>query len=203
MTIKLVANNAENLYGLRYLIRGTTLPNLPGTNGTDLLNHHYSTWKSYVITAGAPYPDMIFSLAFQPMPVTIPAASQYYNPIGNTLSLSPNFGDHIWMEYDISWTTSLEDDAAHALAMNITATIDAYAETTYAGVKSSNYKGGDGNRETLEEEEYNPTFLNDAMYDQTPLQSYGRSNYEKLKAIQKSVDPEGFFPGRTGGFKYT
>lgn len=51
-------------------------------------------------------------------------------------------------------------------------------------------------------EEYNPTFLNDAMYDQKPLQSYGQSTYERLQSIQKKYDPSGFFLGRTGGFKF-
>lgn len=39
------ANNDFNVYGFRYLIRGTTLPNLPASQGTDLYNHHYNSWK--------------------------------------------------------------------------------------------------------------------------------------------------------------
>jgi hypothetical protein len=51
-------------------------------------------------------------------------------------------------------------------------------------------------------EEYTPTFLNDAMYDQLPLQSYGDVTYQKLKGIQEDYDPSGLFPTRTGGFKF-
>ena len=140
----------------------------------------------------------IFSMAFQPMPYAIPAASQTRNPTGNILGLSPEYGDHVWMEYDISWLAQPNDDLAHSMAMNITASIDEYAQAKYAGVKNSNYRAGD-----LETEEYNPQFLNDAMYDQKPLQSYGEANYERLKRIQKKYDPSGLFPGRTGGFKFT
>lgn len=102
------------------------------------------------------------------------------------------------MEYNISWLTAVGDQDAHSMAMNITDTLDEYVRKTYAGVKSSNYKSGD-----LDEAEYKPIFYNDAMYDQLPLQSYQNDGYSRLKSIQKSVDPEGFFPSRTGGFKFT
>lgn len=140
----------------------------------------------------------IFSIAFQPMPVAITAASARVNPAGNILGLSPDFGDHVWMEYDISWLTSGSDDLAHSMAMNITNEIDTYAQKKYAGVANSHYVSGD-----LTWEEYSPTFLNDAMYDQLPLQSYGAATYDKLKTIQKTYDPNGLFPTRTGGFKFT
>lgn len=83
------------------------------------------------------------------------------------------------------------------MAMNITATIDQYAKETYPGVKNSHYKSGDLG------EGYKPIFLNDAMFDQKPLQSYPEGNYQRLKSTQKSVDPDGFFSGRQGGFKFT
>lgn len=101
------------------------------------------------------------------------------------------------MEYDISWLSGINDDLAHSMAMNITASIQNYAETRYAGVLNSNYRSGD-----VTWEEYNPTFLNDAMYDQKPLQSYGQATYDRLKSIQKAYDPSGLFPTRTGGFKF-
>jgi hypothetical protein len=131
------------------------------------------------------------------MPYAIPAASATVNPAGNILGLSPSFGDHVWMEYDISWLTSSSDDLAHSMAINITDSIDAYAQSTYAGVSNSNYKEGN-----VTWEEYSPTFLNDAMYDQLPLQSYGEETYERLKGIQKKYDTNGLFPSRTGGFKF-
>jgi hypothetical protein len=195
------------------LIRGTTLPNLPSPQGTDLYTHHHDSWKKYVtggdlisnildlnignIVQGLVNTAHIFSMAFQPMPHGIPAASQQMNPNGNILNLDPKAGDHVWMEYDISWLSSAADTVAHAVAMNITRSIDDYAEKKYAGVKNTNYRAGD-----VAVEEYNPIFLNDAMYDQKPLQSYGHDTYDKLKSIQQKYDPAGFFPSRTGGFKF-
>ncbi|KAF8860556.1 FAD-binding domain-containing protein [Acephala macrosclerotiorum] len=189
------SDDGTNIYGLRYLIRGTTLPNLPNTTGKALYNYHYNEWKNYVMTEGI-NPGFIFSLAFQPMPYIIPQQSVATG--GNALGMNPAEGDRMWMEYDISWLTALGDDSAHAMAMNITATIDEYAKTTYGGIPNTHYRSGD-----LEIEEYNPIFMNDAMYDQMTLQSYENDGYAKLKAIQKDVDPNGFFPTRTGGFKFT
>lgn len=146
------------------------------------------------MTEGILHPGFIFSLAFQPMPAIIPAQSQLAG--GNALGMSPAEGDRMWMEYDISWLTVLGDEDAHSMAINITETIDEYVKTTYANVPSTHYQAGN-----LEDAEYTPIFMNDAMYDQLSLQSYENGGFAKLKAIQKSVDPEGFFPSRTGGFK--
>ncbi|TVY44596.1 putative FAD-linked oxidoreductase, partial [Lachnellula occidentalis] len=66
-------NDATNLYGLRYLIRGATLPNLPAPTGQTLLLSHYNTWKAYVLLNSPLHPGFIFSLAFQPLPAMIPA----------------------------------------------------------------------------------------------------------------------------------
>lgn len=178
------------------MTQGTTLPNLPGSTGKALYNNHYKDWKSYVMTEGILHPGFIFSLAFQPMPYIIPAQSVAAG--GNSLGMNPTEGDRMWMEYDISWLTALGDDSAHSMVMNITATIDEYVKTKYAGVASTHHHSG-----SVEVEEFTPIFMNDAMYDQMPLQSYENDGYAKLKAIQENVDPTGFFPSRTGGFKFT
>ena len=140
----------------------------------------------------------VYTIAFQPMPCSIPGASQQINPSGNVIGLDPQFGDHNWVGYNIGWKSSGDDDIAHAVAMNITASIDAYAKEKYNGVTNTNYQAGD-----VITEEYSPTFMNDGMYDQQVLQSFGPDNYARLKAIQQKYDPVGFFPGRTGGFKYS
>jgi hypothetical protein len=85
------------------------------------------------------------------------------------------------------------------MASNITESIDDYAKTTYASVESSHFQEPENDWEV----EYTPIFMTDAMCDQLPLQGYENNVYERLKAIQKSVDPKGFFPSRTGGFKFT
>lgn len=153
-------------------------------------------WKSYVTMELSSHIDCIFSLAFQPLPYLIPAASQAAG--GNALAMDPAAGDRLWMEYDVSWLTGLTDNDAHVMAMNITKEIDEHVATNYAGVPNSHYVSGD-----MAAAAQTPIFLNDAMYDQLPLQSYGNGSYERLKAIQQTLDPTGFFSGRTGGFKFT
>lgn len=147
---------------------------------------------------GVLHPGFIFSMAYQPMPYLIPAQSVAAG--GNALGMTPESGDHMWMEYDISWLTSLTDDLAHSMAMNITATVDEWAKANYGGIKSTNYKGPT-DPAGLENDEYTAIFLNDAMYDQLPLQSYDNNGYARLTTIQKAIDPDGFFATRTGGFK--
>lgn len=49
---------------------------------------------------------------------------------------------------------------------------------------------------------YNPIFMNDGMYDQLVLQSYGADTYAQLQRIQTTRDPDGFFAKRQGGFKF-
>jgi hypothetical protein len=147
---------------------------------------------------GVLHPGFIFSMAYQPMPYLIPAQSVAAG--GNAIGMTPESGDHMWMEYDISWITGLSDDIAHTMAKNITTTLEAWAEARFAGIKSTNYKGPT-DPAGLENDEYTAIFLNDAMYDQQPLQSYENDGYARLTSVQKAVDPEGFFATRTGGFK--
>lgn len=181
---------------MRYLIRGTTLPNLPSPDGENLLNYHYNTWKSYVMRVGIPFPGFIFSIAFQPYPKSIAQAS--LDRGGNALALDPRTGDHIFMEYDISWQLGVNDDTAHSFAMAITDEIDRYAMDTYGGAACTNSVGP-----SQEDDSFTPIFMNDAMYDMQPLQSYKNGSYERLLQAKRKYDPEGFFTERTGGFKFT
>lgn len=50
---------------------------------------------------------------------------------------------------------------------------------------------------------YNPVFMNDAIYSQEVLQTYGNKSYERLKATHQKYDPNGFFATRQDGFKFT
>ncbi|TVY21400.1 putative FAD-linked oxidoreductase [Lachnellula arida] len=189
-------NDQYSAYGLRYLYRTTTIPNLPGTNGTDLYNTVYNKFVDYVITNDLLFPGFVFSLAYQPLQTLLSEASVASG--GNALQLDPKNGDRVWIDLVISWETAAGDDTAASSAEQILSDIDSYVRTAYAGVPNTRYVEGN-----LTYEEYNPLFLNDAMYDQQPAQSYGNNSYERLRAIQKHVDPNGFFPTRTGGFKYT
>lgn len=192
----LSSDDGTNLYGLRYLIRGTTLPNLPSPLGEGLFLDHYITWKDYVLLNSPLHPGFIFSLAFQPLPSTIAT----HGP--NALGLDSRNGDFVWMEYDVSWLTALEDDEAHAMAINITTTVKEMVKEKYdgKGLKNTNWQpGGAGVGEGDGKGGEGLTFLNDAMFDQDPVASYGMGGQEKLKEVKGVVDPGRFF-GRTGGF---
>ncbi|KAJ5212173.1 FAD-binding type 2 [Penicillium cinerascens] len=45
-----------------------------------------------------------------------------------------------------------------------------------------------------------PLFINDANYDQNPLQTF--SAFEKLQEIKKKYDPDNFFADKTGGWSF-
>ena len=117
---------------------------------------------------------------------------------GDALDLDPGNGDRMWIILTISWETAAGDSTADAINTKLANDIAAYAKSRYPEVRNTRYREGN-----LAYEEYNPIYSNDAMYDQTPYETYGDDSYAKLKAIQKKYDPHGFFPGRTGGFKYT
>ena len=45
--------------------------------------------------------------------------------------------------------------------------------------------------------------MNDAMYDQPVLQSYGDDHYQRLKAAHSKYDPDDLFSTRQKGFTFT
>ncbi|KAH0389919.1 FAD-binding domain-containing protein, partial [Aureobasidium melanogenum] len=46
-----------------------------------------------------------------------------------------------------------------------------------------------------------PLFINDASYDQNPLQTF--STYSRLRDIKRKYDPDGFFESYTGGWSFS
>jgi len=192
----LLSNNQINVNSLRYEYRAATVPNLPGTNGTDLYNAIHKNWVATITTFNTLLPGFIFSIAYQPMPALIASSS---NAAGsNALSLNPRDGDRLWFDLGVSWLTVAGDKIADVAIATLTSEIPAYSKRRYPGVKNTRFAGGN-----LAYAEYNPLYSNDAQFDQRPYQTYGAASYARLKAIQKNVDPLGFFPKRTGGFKYT
>lgn len=129
------------------------------------------------------------------MQALIARASLQYG--GNALGLNPDDGDRIWFDLGTSWLTPVGDAAAASTAVKLSADIISYAQTTYQDVPNTRFAGDD-----LAYASYNPIYSNDAMPDQHTYQTYAGGNFERLKSIQESVDPEGFFATRTGGFKY-
>ncbi|KUJ08458.1 FAD-binding domain-containing protein [Mollisia scopiformis] len=198
----LLSQNAgiASQYGFRYSLRGATIPNLPSTNGTDLMMANYNNWISYVLSQGLlQQSTYIFTLIYQPMMISIPAASAVVNPLGNLLNLSTTYGDQMWMAGTVAWLESEMDTTAHSMLTDIMNDVASYARTKYPGAEASNFEAG-GNIQ----HEYAPAiFMNDAMYDQQVFKGYGSDTYQRLKVVQRKYDPIGFFPGRTSGFNLT
>ncbi|EPE35102.1 FAD-binding protein [Glarea lozoyensis ATCC 20868] len=191
----------SSIYGLRWFVRGATVPNLPGQNGTDLYISAYNLFKSYLTNQGLERLNQlgfVFSLAFQPFPYVIPAAGLIQNPGGTPMNLDAANGDKMLLQYSISWPTNISDAKALEIISAQTPLLETLLDTEFAGQKSSHYVEGSDNTD----DGNSWVFFNDAMYDQNPLQSYGGDSYNRLKVIQRRADPLGFFPSRTGGFKY-
>lgn len=192
------SNSLFSVDGMRYLIRTGTLPNLPGDAGRDVYNHNFDSWYDLAQKyQESTLDNMIFSLAFQPISVQLANASASA-PYGvNLLGLDPDYGDKFFMEYDVSWLLPTTDKAAASFLTEITQPAQDYATGKYSETKPTNWKSGDTSRTN-----FNPLFMNDAMYNQDPSRFYGEGTYEKLSGIQKERDPKGLFRERTGGFKF-
>lgn len=193
----LKSNSRFSLEGSRYLSRTSTLPNLPGLNGTSLYNQLFDEWYKEARSIQLAEPNnYVFSMAFQPVPHQLAQAS-IKNPSGvNLLGLDPNHGDKVFMEYTASYTTRSIDQSARDHLTKLVDTGLSNVQKDFAGLEPTNYKSGD-----LQEASYQPLFMNDAMYDQDVFASDGSANHDKLVQIQSERDPKGFFAKRTGGFK--
>jgi hypothetical protein len=93
--------------------------------------------------------------------------------------------------------TKLGDEESNDIARSWTSNIEQYILENYATTVNTHYEG---NNPTADK--YKFRYMNDAMFDQKPLQSYGDDNYQRLKAIQKAYDPTGFFAKTTGVFEF-
>ena len=191
------ANSVFSIVGSRYLSRTSTMPSLPGSNGTALYNHLFNSWYDGARRMQlADINNYVFSLAFQPIPHQLAEAS-IKNPSGvNLLGLNPEHGDKLFLEYTVSWLHRHADKSAADYITRLVDTGASNARKMFAGIKPTNYKSGD-----LEEASYRPLFMNDAMHNQDVFGSYGPVNHAKLVEIQRRRDPDGFFSKRTGGFK--
>ncbi|KAK5738054.1 hypothetical protein LTR17_006297 [Elasticomyces elasticus] len=135
----------------------------------------------------------LFSMALQPIPVALQRASAAQGP--SALSLDPDHGDKLWIEYDAGWTNPADDGVLPQQLKSVPDDTLAYQKETYKGVKPTNNVSGD-----LSVVPYNPLFMDDAQYTQDVLKSYGSVTYDKLCFLSKLLDPEGFLTSRQNGF---
>jgi hypothetical protein len=109
----LVDNSQFSLDGMRYLIRENTMPSLPGDDGRDLFHYAFDSWHNLTLLYSFLAVDnFAFSMAFQPMPHQLVQASVNSANGGNCLGLVPETGDHVFVEYDLSWLLATSDTLA-------------------------------------------------------------------------------------------
>ncbi|KAL6708912.1 hypothetical protein ACN47E_002319 [Coniothyrium glycines] len=126
-----------------------------------------------------------FSVDFQPLPSVI--GKQTSAKGGNAMGLSANDPERIIIIFQGSWNLVADDQLAFDIARELTAWLDEQVPRwlNEAGMSTNGYM---------------PLFVNDAMFDQDAYRSY--KDYDKFKALQRSVDPNGLWSQRAGGFKY-
>lgn len=126
-----------------------------------------------------------FSVDFQPLPSSFGKISAAKG--GNAMGLTASDPDRIVLLFQGAWNFSGDDELAHGIARQLTAWLD---EVVPKWIKEAG----------MPSNMYLPLFMNDAMWDQPVMQSY--KDYNKFKALQRQVDPNGFWSTRAGGFKY-
>jgi hypothetical protein len=90
------------------------------------------------------------------------------------------------LEIQGSWALPSDDTAGYSVSKQLTDWLDEQVPQWLA-------EAGMGSQ-------YLPFFMNDAAGDQDVTGSY--KDVAKFRALQKSVDPNGLFSTRAGGFKY-
>jgi hypothetical protein len=125
-----------------------------------------------------------FTTDFQPLPSQVGKISQSKG--GNAMGLTASDPDRIILEIQGSWASASDDTEAYSLSKRLTDWLDEQVPKWLA--------------EAGMESQYLPLFMNDAAGDQDVMGSY--KDVAKFRALQKSVDPNGLFSKRAGGWKY-
>jgi hypothetical protein len=139
---ELLDTQVTSALGLRTSNVFNSLPNMPAKEMTSFLDWHWNdALNSTFLSLRQTYGIELYSMALQPIPVALQRASAAHG--AGALSLDPNNGDKLWIEYDIGWTNAAGDDM---LPMQLKSAADralAYQKETYKGVKPTNYVSGD------------------------------------------------------------
>lgn len=126
-----------------------------------------------------------FSVDFQPLPAVIGKHSEAKG--GNAMGLSGSDPDRIILIFQGAWNLPVDDAIAYDLGKQITDWVEQSLPTWL-------------DEAGMSRDVYLPLFINDAFGDQPVMQSY--KDYNKFKALQQQVDPNGLWSTRAGGFKY-
>ncbi|PVI06638.1 FAD-binding domain-containing protein [Periconia macrospinosa] len=174
-------NNFGVLKGSIYTITTETLPLPSASNGAEVLgaiqSHWQKTTRSVLGVAG-----IIGSIAWQPIPKVIARKARERG--GDMIDLDDDV-DRIILEFNYSYWLGLDDE-----------TMDTTTQTIYKGTKDIVTQFiQDGKLPNA----YLPLFANDGYHRQDYWNRLRTADFGR--SVQAQYDPEGFFAGRTGGFK--
>ncbi|KAK2757544.1 hypothetical protein FQN54_004513 [Arachnomyces sp. PD_36] len=174
-----------------------SFPNMDAGNMTEFLEWHWNQANEAAIKRSVSRFDIqLFTMAIQPIPASMQKVAAAKGP--SPLAMDHRNGDKIWIEYNIGW---LNPDCSEDCPKAVKDLLDearSYQVDNYAGVPPTNYESGD-----LSYVPYNPLFMNDAQGTQDVLKSYGSDNYQRLKSIHQTLDPDGFFTTRQQCFGFS
>jgi hypothetical protein len=131
---------------------------------------------------------MTATIAYQPFPRTIGQASAARG--GNAMGLTANDKDRFILEIAGIYNKSEDDDLVLAMGKEFTDALNKQLGPLKTQAKAAG----------VEIEDYLPLFMNDAGPDQDVMATY--KDVAKFKALQRSVDPNGLWSKRAGGYKY-
>ncbi|KAH7032680.1 FAD binding domain-containing protein [Microdochium trichocladiopsis] len=173
----LLKSNGESarLLNARVSFRTYTIPFIPSNPSIYTAIRDKYTELASPLRASAQ-----FSVDFQPLPSIVGASSDAAG--GNAMGLRGSDPDRLILEFQGSWTTSLDDAKGYAVSRAMTEWLDEMVPVWLA------------------EERYLPLFMNDAAGDQNVTGSY--RDYARFSELQRGMDPRGMFARRLGGFKY-
>ncbi|KAI0018764.1 FAD binding domain-containing protein [Xylariomycetidae sp. FL0641] len=177
-------NNWAVVKGSVYTIGTETLPLPSAEDGPEVMGALFDSWWNHADQAQW-VGGSIASIAFQPIPRRV--ARQAAAKGGDMLDLDQDV-DRIFIELDYSFLLNADYDK-----------VDQIMRDTYTGLRGV-VQDCQANG-TMPADVYLPLFQNDCFY---PQDYWGRLRPEKLalaQQVQADVDPDGFWAGRTGGFK--
>lgn len=138
-----------------------------------------------------------WAMTMQPFPSTIGAHTEDRG--GNAMGLRASDPDRLILEFSGMWQCKSEDETMRKMSLEIIKWLDEKTPGWVAEARRLREKDGDGD-DASEADWHMPLFMNDAMDGQDVTKSY--RGFEVFKTMQKSVDPDGLWAKRLGGFKY-
>lgn len=147
-----------------------------------------STWHNITFPFLSSQLEAIGTIAFQPIPTTIGAASQASG--GNAYVLSASDGPRFIIEQNYLWPDASDDATVYNVSTQVTDAISA-SLPSYVAQAEAQYPN-------FTVASYLPLFLNDANFAQDVFGSW--KDVDKMRAIQEQIDPTGLYSNRIGGF---